>query len=223
MHKLFLLLFFTWLTLEARNPYPFAALGDVIYNNASKIEYLKSIADCKEYSKKIDNYLAKVKAVKKEGFELEAKKHQNKKEYLQKLRSLAKEYDFFRYCVDKRYGEAIENNNVMLVSQLINSGLLNTEQYKQEILDFYFAHVSEMPTEGLIQSYLNEDAKLRKKREAQRKRYLSKKQKEQERIKRIRQEDLKEQQRLEQKLQRELLKKKKEIREYQKKELSKTI
>jgi hypothetical protein len=223
MHKILLLLLFILLPLEARNPYPFAALGDVIYNNVSKIENLKSIADCSEYNKKIDSYIARVKAVKKEGFELEAKKRQNKKEYLQKLRSLAKEYDFFRYCVDKRYEEAVENNNVMLVSQLINSGLLNTEQYKQEILDFYFAHVGEMPTEGLIQSYLDEDAKLRKKREAQRKRYLSKKQKEQERIKRIRQEDLKEQQRLEQKLQRELLKKKKEIREYQKKELSKTI
>jgi hypothetical protein len=100
---------------------------------------------------------------------------------------------------------------------------LDTQRYKKEILDFYFDHVGEMQTTGLIQSYLDEDAKLRKKREAQRKRYLSKKQRELERIKRIRQKDKLEQERLEQQLQKELMQKKKEIQEYQKKELSKTI
>jgi len=223
MYKILLFTLLLFVSLEARNPYPFAALGDVIYDNAPKIAKLKNIEGFSMYNEKITQYLRDVKRAKEEGFALETGKVKDKKAYLNKLRALAKEYDAFRRAVEESFEEAIKNENVTQVSQLINSGLLDTERYKNEILDFYFEHIDVMPTEGVIQSYLDEDAKLRKKRAAQRKRYLSKKQRELERIKKIRQKDKRDQERLEKKLQEELMQKKKEIQDYQKRELSKTI
>ena len=222
MYKTLFLILLLSLGLYAKNPYPFSALGDVIYDNVDKVEKLKNIQDFSIYDEKIKNYLSDVKKTKEEGFALEAGKVKDKKAYLNKLRALAKEYDFFRRSVEASFQKAVKDANVKLVEQLINSGLLDTDRYKKEILDFYFDHVGEMSTKGLIQSYLDEDAKLRKKREAQRKRYLSKKQRELERIKRIRLKDKEEQERLEKQLQEELMKKKKEIQAYQKRELSKT-
>ncbi len=222
MYKtLFLILLFS-IALYAKNPYPFAALGDVIYENADKVQKLKNIDGFSIYNEKIQKYLKDVKRAKEEGFALEAGKKKDKKAYLNKLRALAKEYDLFRRSVEVSFQDALKDKNVKLVEQLINSGLLDTNRYKKEILDFYFNHVGKMSTKGLIESYLDEDAKLRKKREAQRKRYLSKKQRELERIKRIRKKDKLEQERLEKQLQEELIQKKKEIQAYQKKELSKT-
>ena len=186
------------------------------------MELLKNIDGFSIYNEKIQKYLKDVKRAKEEGFALEAGKKKDKKAYLNKLRALAKEYDLFRRSVEVSFQDALKDKNVKLVEQLINSGLLDTNRYKKEILDFYFNHVGKMSTKGLIESYLDEDAKLRKKREAQRKRYLSKKQRELERIKRIRKKDKLEQERLEKQLQEELIQKKKEIQAYQKKELSKT-
>ncbi len=222
MYKIILSMLLLFVALEAKNPYPFAALGDVIYDNADKVQKLQNIDGFSIYNDKIQKYLRDVKRAKEEGFALEAGKKKDKKAYLNRLRTLAKEYDLFRRSVEVSFEEAVKNKNVKLVEQLINSGLLDTDRYKKEILDFYFDHVGEMSTEGLIQSYLDDDAKLRKKRAAQRKRYLSKKQRELERIKRIRKKDKLEQERLEKQLQQELIQKKKEIQAYQKKELSKT-
>ena len=222
MYKTLLLILLFSIGLYAKNPYLFSALGDVIYDNVDKVKKLKNIEGFSIYDTKIQQYISDVKKAKEEGFALEAGKIKDKKAYLNKLRALAKEYDFFRRSVEASFQKAIKDANVKLVEQIINSGLLDTDRYKKEILDFYFDHVGEMSTKGLIQSYLDEDAKLRKKREAQRKRYLTKKQRELERIKKIRQKDKLEQERLERKLQEELLKKKKEIQEYQKRELSKT-
>jgi len=221
--KSLLLLSLFFISLYGRNPYPYATLGDVIYDNAKKVQALEKIPEFSLYSLKIKKYMKDIKSAKKEGFKLESGKSKEKKAYLQKLRNLAKEYDFFRHLVETSYKKALKDDDVVLVYALINSGLLDTKRYKQEILDFYFEHMDTMPTKGLIQSYLDEDAKLRKKRAQERKRHLNKRQKELERIKRIREADRREQERLEEQLQKELLQKKKEIREYQLRELSKTI
>jgi len=223
MYKIILFLFLTTILL-AKNPVPFAALGDVIYNNAPKIEELKKINAFMSYKKEIDQYISKVNKVKSEGYTLEynatAKK---RKEYLIKLRELAKRNDYFVHLVELFYENALQTNNYKLFSKIINSGLIDTDERKKEIIDFYFAHQEEINPEGLIQSYLDEDARLRAKREAQRRRYKSKKEREAERIKEIRERDKREKERLEKQLDLELKKKKEKIREYQQKELSKTI
>jgi hypothetical protein len=220
--------FFTILLLStlllAQNPIAFAALGDVIYNNVDKIEKLKDIDEYKIYEKKIDKYVEDVKKAKEEGFALEnGADAVSKKAYLNKLRELVKTNDFFVRSVESSYEAAKKGAKSRLFSQIINSGLLDTNERKKEIIDYYFAHQEDMNATGLIQSYLDEDAKLRAKKEAQQKRIISKKEKEAERIRRIRENDKREKERLEKKLQEELKKKKEQIREYQKEELSKTI
>jgi len=223
MRALFLSLFLT-LSLYAQNPVIFSALGDVIYNNKAKIENLKSIDIYKNYSKKIDQYVQKVEKTKKKGFLLDVDSTpQERKAYLNRLRTLAKTNDFFVHLVETSYDDAKEEQNSKLFNQLINTGLLDTEERKKEILDYYFAHAKEMKSEGVLKKFLEEDARLRAKRAAQRKRYKTKKEREAERIRLIREHDRIEKERLEKKLQEEFQKKKLEIREYQKRELSKTI
>jgi len=223
MRNFFILLLLTTLLL-AQNPIAFAALGDVIYDNVEKIEKLKNIDEYEIYDKKIDTYVASVQKTKKEGFALEnGSDAVSRKAYLNKLRELVKTNDFFVRLVKSSYETAKKDENSRLFSQMINSGLLDTNRRKKEIIDYYFAHQEDMNTTGLIQTYLDEDAKLRAKKEAQQKRILSKREREAERIRRIRENDKREKERLEKKLQEELKKKKEQIREYQKEELSKTI
>jgi len=224
MRKYFLYFLLLTTLLFAQNPIAFAALGDVIYDNVDKIEKLKNIDEYKIYDEKIDKYVADVKKAKEEGFALEnGSTAVTRKAYLNKLRTLVKTNDFFVHSVEASYDAAKKNQNSRLFSQIINSGLLDTETRKKEIIDYYFSHAQDMNTTGLIQSYLDEDAKLRAKKEAQQKRYKSKKEREAERIRQIRENDKREKERLEKKLQEELQEKKLEIREYQKEELNKTI
>ena len=224
MRKFFIYFLLLTTLLYAQNPIAFAALGDVIYDNVDKIEKLKNIDEYKIYDEKIDKYVKDVKKAKEEGFALEnGSTAVTRKAYLNKLRSLAKTNDFFVRSVASSYDAAKRDQNSRLFSEIINTGLLDTDERKKEIIDYYFAHAQDMNTTGLIQSYLDEDAKLRAKKEAQLKRYKSKKEREAERIRQIRENDKREKERLEKKLQEELQKKKEEIREYQKEELSKTI
>jgi hypothetical protein len=223
MRNFFITLFFSTLLL-AQNPIAFAALGDVIYNNVDNIENLKNIPEYKVYDTKIDNYVKDVKKAKKDGFALvNGSKNITKIEYLNELRQLVKTNDFFVRSVESFYGASQKEQNSRLFSQIINSGLLDTNEHKKEIINYYFAHQEDMNTTGVIQSYLDADAKLRAKKEAQQRRIKSKKEREAERIRQIREEDKRQKERIEQKLQQELQKKKEEIREYQKEELSKTI
>jgi hypothetical protein len=223
MYKIFIVFLLTTL-LFAQNPSPFSALGDLIYDNVDKIENLKNIKEYSVYEKEIDSYVADVKKVKKAGFALEKKRADaDAKAYLKRLRELAKRYDFFLHTIQVSYENAKREQNSRLFSEIINSGLFDTKEHKKEIIDYYFEHQEDMNATGLIQSYLDEDAKLRAKKEAQQRRIKSKRQKELERIRYIREHDRIEKERLEKRLEEELNKKKREIREYQKKELSKTI
>ena len=224
MIRIFFIISLFSFILFANNPTPFSALGDVIYNNAPKINALKKIDAFRKYDKKIDRYLQGIKETKKKGYRLEKQQDSSlRKEYLHKLRELAEVNDSFVHLVKVTYTKAKDNEDSLLFSKIINSGLIDVKEYKKEIINYYFKHQNEMSTKGVIQSFLDEDAKLRAKREAQRKRYKSKKEREMEHIRLLRQHDKEEREHLEKKLQNELNKKKMEIREYQKEELSKTI
>ena len=220
-----IILFLLFSTLiYAKNPIAFAALGDVIYNNVDKIKKLKDIDVYKGYQAEIDDYLQKVKKTKEEGFLITPESSGIvKRAYLNKLRTLSKNNDFFIATVEHFYDIAKKEQNSKLFSQLINSGLLNTNAHKHEIIEYYFAHAKEMNTTGIIQSYLDEDKKLRIRKERQRRLYRSKKERQAARIREIREEDRLQRERLEKRLQRELQKKKEEIREYKERELKKIL
>lgn len=207
--------------LSASNPKVYAVLGDVIYNNVENIDKLKELEVYKIYKEDIEKYVAEVNATKIQGYKIESLQDDSeKKAYLTSLRKLSKQNDFFLRSVQNNYKNAINNENNELFSKIINSGLIDTQKNKQDIIDYYFKHAEDINTTGLIQTYLDEDAKLKEKRDADAARYKTKKMREAEKIRRIRENDLEAQRKLEERLQEEVNKKKLEIRKNQKLELT---
>ncbi|QOP42774.1 hypothetical protein FJR45_01935 [Sulfurimonas sediminis] len=222
MHKILFLLILTTL-LAAQNPKAFSALGDIVYNNIDKIQKLTNIDEYAPYEKKIQEYAAAVKKLKKEGFSLDEGVVKDKMHYLNRLRELSRTNDFFVRSVKRNLDLAIENENSKLFTKLANSGLIDEKRSKNKILDYYFAHSDDVNTTGIIQKYLDEDKKLQAKKERKKSLLQRKKERELEKIQRIRKKDKLEQKKLEEQLNKEVQKKKLQIREEQKKELSKTI
>ena len=220
MFKLLLLTFLTTLLL-ANNPKPYAALGDVIYNNVDKIEALSYLEAYAFYATEIEKYVQEVQNTKEEGIKLEIGGATiSKKEYLNRLRKLSKTNDYFLRSIVNNYENSMKNNDFALFSEVINSGLIDTKSKKNEIIDYYYLHQEDINATGVIEDFLEADAKLRALKESQKKIYKTKKQLEAEKIKRIRERDKAEREKLEKKLQSDLVQEKKRIRENQKKELA---
>jgi len=221
--KNIILLFAFCAFLFAKNPNIYAVLGDVIYDNAVKIEKLKTVSEYVESLDMLNKYLEDVNKTKEMGFKVQSgDKSVNTKEYLNKLRELSKTNDFFVRQVYKTYKTALETEDSWLLTQMINSGLMDTDKYKDEIVKYYMTHSDVMDTEGVIQKYLDEDEKLRKQQEALReKSALSKEEMQRARIKRLRENDKLKQEAVQKSLEQEVSKEKTKIRENQLKELSK--
>jgi hypothetical protein len=206
--------------LAMANPKVYAALGDVIYNNALKIEKLKEITLFADQQSEIDSYLSQVEKLKEQGYKIErGDKTIDKKVYLNKLRELSKTNDYYARYARKVFRDAIKQEDSDTFEKIINTGFIDTKRNKDKIINYYFAHQEEVNPEGVIQAYLDEDAKLRAKREAQRKYYKTKRQLEEEKIRRIRKNDAEKQAALEKKLEEEVIRKKEEIIKEQKTEL----
>ena len=220
MHKLILLTLFTTF-LSASYPKPYAVLGNVIYDSAINIEKLYVIGQCKLNKDEIEKYIYDVNETKEYGFELESKKkNRNKKVYLDKLRVLSKINDQYLRDAKSAYKRSMNENNYDLFHEIINSGLVDTELNKNEIIDYYYKHNEDINASGVIETFLEEDAKLKAQKESLKMSSKTKKELEAEKIKRIRENDKLAKSKLEEELQLNLDKKKLEIRTNQKKELS---
>ena len=216
---IFLSLFGT--LLLAQNPKVYSALGDVIYNNVDSISKLQNIDSYTLYDSKIQKYTADVSAAKSVGFALDqGDKSIDKMSYLKNLRLLSKVNDFYMRDSKATFEKSMKNEDSLLFSQIINTGLIDTQKYKDEIINYYMFHAEDINASGVIQTYLDEDEALRKKRLANMKKYKSKSQLQAEKIKRIRDKDKKQQAAVEKSLQEEVDRKKIEIRVNQKKELA---
>jgi len=226
MYKILIITIFVTLlnaqnSVSEHNPKAYSALGDVIYDNVNKIESLNTIEFYNIYKDDIEKYVKAVQTAKIAGTDLDlGKNSSNKKEYLNSLRALSKKNDFFLRSVRSSYNSSIKTEDSVLFSAIINSGLIDTDEHKQEIIDYYFAHIEDINSSGVIQIFLDQDSKLKALKEAQSRRYKSRKTREEEKIKRIRENDRIAQEKLEKKLQKDLEKQKLEIRENQEKELS---
>jgi len=208
---LFLFLFST--LLYSNNPIVYAALGDVIYNNVESINKLKEIESYKAKYESIDAYLLEVNATKKMGFAIEnGDKTLDKKLYLQKLRALSKKNDALVRDANKAFKQSLENEDSTLFAQLVNSGLIDTEKNKSEILQYYYGHNEDINVSDVISNYLEEERKSAQSKQRHKQYIKTKKMKEAEKIKRIRKRDLEEQEKLEKKLDAEVKRKKQEIR-----------
>ncbi|MFH1947709.1 MAG: hypothetical protein ABIJ02_00650 [Pseudomonadota bacterium] len=220
--KLFITLYFFTTLLLAANPTIYSVLGDGVYNNVGNIIKLKEISSYADEKDKIDSYVQEVYATKKIGHAIEQGDESiDKLTYLNKLRDLSKENDNYIRSAHSNFRASMSSGDSDLFSSLINSGLIDTPRYKDEIINYYIGHVEEINPEGVIQNFINEDKNLRREAAANQKLYKSKQQRQKEKIQRIRKQDEIEQKNLEESLQKELDKKKSEIRESQIKELSK--
>jgi len=207
--------------LSANNPKPYAALGDVIYNDLIAIKSLKSVIP-DTYKDDLNLYISEVEETKLMGYSLEkGDAKTNKRVYLNHLRKLSKSHDLFVRMAYRIYNDSIKHKNYSLFSQIINNSLINTKKNKEEIMDFYYKHSEFIDvSSGFIHSVLEEEERIKEEKRAKRKKYKSRKMLEAEKIKRIRKNDRLEQEKRESKLQAELLRKKLEIREKQKQELA---
>ncbi|EDZ61877.1 hypothetical protein SMGD1_0888 [Sulfurimonas gotlandica GD1] len=208
--------------LMAQNPKVYSALGDVIYNNVDNIEKLKDMPEFSQYEKKIDSYVKEVYKAKDLGYAIEAgDKNIDKKKYLQTIRELSKTNDFFHRTTVNSYKSSLISQDNELFFKTVNSGLMDTSKHKSEILEYYFAHCTDMNATGVIQKYLDEDEMLKEKQDSSKKHGLSIKEIQEAKIKRIREKDKEKQESIQKTLEEELIKKKSEIRKEQVEELAK--
>ena len=222
MKKIIITLFCTTFLL-ADNPIVYAALGDVIYDNTANINNLKTISQYSAEINKIDKYLSSVERTKKEGLSIQrGEKKIDKMDYLNHLRKLSTRNDYFVRSAKNNFKHSLSIEDSVLFSKMINSGLVDTQKYKDKIINYYFEHAEDINASGIIQSYLKEDKELKTRKEAQRKLYQNKKMREESKIKRIRRNDKEKQEKLEKKLEDEVKAKKLQIREEQKSELFNT-
>ena len=224
MFKLFILLFTFTTLLFSANPKAYATLGNKIYDNVQNIKKLTTIGDYYLYKDEINSYLLKVNTAKQLGFSLDENSAPKvRKKYLQTLRQLSKDNDYYTRMAQTSLETSIENGDSLLFSKIINSGLIDTKANKKRILDYYFAHVNDVNASGVIQSYLDQDEALKRKHDAMQRKRLSKKMREEQKIKRLREQDKARQTALENRLDRAVQKRKREIRKEQKEELLKSI
>ena len=206
-------------TVVKKAPNVYAALGDVIYTNVENIVKLKELDAFKSFSEKINNYSKNVEKSKAIGFDIESgNKNIDEATYLETLRTLSKENDYFIRSVNSAYKSSLDKQDNKLFLDTVNSGLIDTEKHRDQIVEYYLKHSKDINASGVIQKYLDEDAKLKSKRKS----YSyekAKKLRDEAKIKRIREEDKRKQAQLEKELTEEVKQKKIEIRENQKREL----
>ena len=202
----------------AKNPVPFAAIGDDVYSN---VEYVKKLADLSEYyadKKKIEKYAMEVLSAKEIGFEVEARnKNVSASEYLKTLRELSKTHKEFLKKVYSSFFSSMKDENSVLFLEMVNSKLLDTKAHKERIMNYYMKHHEEIDPDGVIQYYLDEDNRLAQL--LKNSKNLTKKERKAAKIKRIRAKYKAEQEALQNKLEAEVIQKKIDIRSNQKKEL----
>ncbi len=207
-----------------KSPSVYSALGDVIYKNIDNIVKLKEIDAFKSFTEKINNYAKTVQETKEIGFDIQSgNKNIDDATYLNALRTLSKENDYFVRSVKSAYKLSIEKQDSKLFSQMVNSGLLDTDKNREQIVEYYLSHSKDINASEVIKNFLKKDIKKDvKKVKTKKKTYnygQSKKLRDEAKIRRIREEDKRKQAELEKKLTEEVQQKKIEIRENQKKEL----
>jgi len=200
-------------TLLNANPKIYSALGDVIYNNVEMIRELKNISEFKEYESEIESYVESVYVAKKRGFSIESSSEDlEKKEYLNILRELSKKNDMFYRDVQNLYKQSIEKEDSKLWQKLINSGLIDTQRYKYEILEFYFAHSNELNEQGVVKEFLDRDKDLKTKNTKKNTSILLNEEAQENKIKSIREKDRLKQESTQKTLEEEQKKRKAEIK-----------
>lgn len=175
MIRIFLTLLLA-VTVWAANPKMYAGVGDPIYDTMEQVKSLVWIESMRKYRQGIGDFLAACQTTKEQGLALE-KSHaveSERKGYLQKLRTLTREHDFFVNAARKVFEQTMKTGNYEDFSKLIETGLIDTATNRQEITAFYETHRGTHRIE-VLDAYLMEDQALRERemseKEKRRERY----------------------------------------------------
>jgi len=199
------------------NPQVYTSLGNEIYTNISAIEKLKQINKYKVFTEKIDTYLKKVKQTKIFGYELASNRHSGVKlDYLKQLREHKKVNDYFIRSAHDTLKSAIDTKDNALFTQMVNSGLIKTREYKKQIMLYYKANASEIDPKGVIQTFLDEEYAWKNTKQYKPK---TKAELQKEKVARLRKNDKLDAEALEKRLSEELRLKKEKIIQEQEREL----
>lgn len=204
------------------NPVVYAALGDNIYNNASKINNLQYLKEFQIYKDQIITYSKDVEAAKTMGFAIEEGNDSiNKGVYLKKLRALSKTNDFFINTVNSNFKFSIKNEDNELFVNSVDSGLIDISRHGNKIKSYYKSHENDINEYGTVLNKLvpTYGPKTHKEKTL---RGPTKKEIQDAKMRRIRQKDKAKQESIQKALEDELIRKKVNIRNVQKKELEST-
>ncbi|MEN8146946.1 MAG: hypothetical protein ABFR02_04930 [Campylobacterota bacterium] len=139
--KNFLLLLTLSVSLFAQNPKSYAALGDVIYDDAVKFEKLKVLPSMQEFTTAIESYIASVAQTKKMGFVIDKNDPETvtveAEAYLAELRKLSIEHDAIVDSSRKRFTEAMNDEDSETVNAMISIGVIEPDDYKTELMHYY--------------------------------------------------------------------------------------
>jgi len=203
------------------NPKVYEALGDNIYNNVAYIEKLQEMPRFSRDIAKIQEYVDDVNEAKEIGYNIENKTNSvSTDEYLKRMRALTKRNDGFIQDVVNSYKSSMRYKDNDFFHKIINSGLLDTQKYKSEIMSYYLEHSRQIDASGVIQSYLDEEELLKKQAKVKKKVIVTKRQIQDAKIKRLRQNDKNQDAKIQKELDDELTTKKKEILEEQRDSLA---
>jgi len=137
MKKLLLTLLIS-VPMYAQNPVIFAALGDVIYNDADKFGQLADLTIMHDYKPVIDDYLESVEKSKKMGFAVDSNDTAiDAKGYLKELRLLSTKHDAIVLNAQKRFEEAMQDEDSETITNMIKIGIVNPQEYKNQLIQYY--------------------------------------------------------------------------------------
>ena len=220
MNKFLLLLLFT-LSLSAKNPIAFAALGDVVYNDVEKFEGLEALPSMQEHKEDIKAYILLAEKTKKMGFAVDAKsKSVNVKHYLKALRDLSARHDAIVLSSQKCFNEAMGDEDSETINNMLQMGVINPDNYKVELIEYYgefgedYNLSSLKPMYDLYLKSITKDHNVSRISDAQREEIENK-----SRIKRVRARRLAKEEALNKSVRQEQQREKQKVLDKQKKEL----
>jgi len=136
--KIYLLTLFAALSLYAQNPLSFAAFGDTLYNDTGKFKQIAELWSMVDQKPAIEKYIASAERAKQMGFAVDNKEEgSTSKAYLEELRKLSIEHDAIISTARERFSEAIEYEDGETITRMITIGLIDPEEYKSRLIQYY--------------------------------------------------------------------------------------
>ena len=137
-----------------------------------KVSELSDVKAVAEYRSKMEKFVARCAALKKEGFALDkgAKEKAETQVYLDTLRALNQEYEFYQHVADTALEASVRKNDYATFAALIGTGLIDVEARSNLILPFYQKYRTMGPIEEVDAyiDYLNETKALKDQARAKR-------------------------------------------------------